>query len=174
MAAGSPSIGGLDVLGDDAAQLGNRLQEANDDRLRLRLQIRLAVVSLAIVPEGAGDLLGQPVVQAVDQVAHVVGDVREMQVLPAAVAGIEDLPQVRQDIDDFAVAGQWRMAEVVDRPAFPIGRDDPLRDRRQRIFELEVDCHHRHPLATPLRRTLTSWLRHGLRGMNMIPIPRSS
>ena len=41
------------------------------------------VVLVAIVPQGAGDLLGQLVVQAVDQVADVVLDVADVQVLPA-------------------------------------------------------------------------------------------
>ena len=48
---------------------------------------RLQVARLAVVPQGAGDLLGEPVVQAVDQVADVIGDVPQVEVLPAAIAG---------------------------------------------------------------------------------------
>ena len=83
------------------------------------------------MPEGAGDLLGEAVVQAVDQVADVVADVPHVQVLPPAVAGIEDLAEVGQDLDDLAVARQGRMAEVVDPATLFVGLDDPLRQRGQ-------------------------------------------
>ena len=56
---------------------------------------------LAVVAEGPGDLLGQAVVEAVDQVADVVGDVPHVEVLPPAVAGIEDLAEVVEDLDDL-------------------------------------------------------------------------
>ena len=71
---------------------------------------------LAVVAKSAGDLLGQAVVQGIDQAADVLADVGTIQVLPPAVAGIEDLPQISQDFDEFAIAGQGAVAEMMDRP----------------------------------------------------------
>ena len=48
---------GLHVFGQSVAQLGQRLQEADHDRLRLGFEIGLAVLRVAIVAECAGDLL---------------------------------------------------------------------------------------------------------------------
>ena len=96
-----------------------------------------------------------------------------MQVLPPAVAGIEDLPQIRQDIDDFAVAGQRAVAEMVDCAAFVIGLDDPLGDRRQRTLQLELDPHRSRPSrdirATPWQHCSSLSPRR-----NVLTIPRSS
>ena len=94
--------------------------------LGLGLEVRLQAPCPAVVPEGPGDLLGELVVQAVDQVADVVLDVADVQVLPAAVAGVEDLAEVVEDLDDLAIARQRRVAEVVDPAAFLVGLDDPL------------------------------------------------
>ena len=76
--------------------------------------------------------------QAVDQVAHMVGDIPEMQVLPAPVAGIKDLPQVRQDVDDLAIAGQGGVAQVMNRAALFVRLDDPPRDLRERLFQIAL------------------------------------
>ena len=106
--------------------------------LRLGLEISFLIPRLAVVAEGAGNLLSQPVEQSVDQIADVVGHIAHVQVLATTVTRIEDLMQVRQDIDHFAVAGQGGMTEVVDRATFLVGRDDPPRDRRQRVLDLDV------------------------------------
>ncbi len=47
-----------------------------------------------LVAQRPADLLGERVVQPVDQVADVVGDVAQVQAVAAAIAGIEDLLQV--------------------------------------------------------------------------------
>ena len=125
--------GGLHILGKSVPQRGECLQEANHDRLGLGIQIGFAVARAAVVAERAGDLLSEPGVQAVDQVADMIGDVAKMQVLATSVAGVKDLPQVGQDVHDFAVAGQRRMAQVVDCAAFLIGLDDLLGDRGERV-----------------------------------------
>ena len=49
---------------------------------------------VVFVAQGAGDLLRQLVVEAVDQVADVVLDVADVQVLPPPVAGVENVQQV--------------------------------------------------------------------------------
>ena len=120
--------------------------------------------------EGAGDLLGQAVVQAVDQVADVVGDVAQVQVLPAAVAGVEDLPEVGQDLDDLPVARQRRVAQVMDRAAFLVGLDDASRDRRQRR-PWRVRCGSRVPAASRLASVLLDALRRTDATTGLRPLP---
>ena len=79
--------------------------------------------------------------QAVDQVADVIADIAEVEVLAAPVAGEEDLAEVRQDLDDLAVAGQRRMPEMVRPAALLIRPDDPLGQRGQRLLEPNVGRH---------------------------------
>ena len=108
------------------------------------------------MPEGPGDLLGQAVVQAVDQVADVVADVPHVQVLPASVARIENLAEVAEDLDDLAVTGQGRMAQVVDPAAFLVGLDNPLGQRRERLLEPDVRGHGPGPFASQRKTRRTS------------------
>ena len=84
--------------------------------------------------------------EAVDQVADVVADVPHVEVLPPAVAGVEDLAEVGQDLDDLAIAGQGGVAEVVEAAALLVGLDDPLGQRRERLLEPDVGGHPRSPL----------------------------
>ena len=93
------------------------------------------------MPQGPGDLLRQLVVQAVDQVADVVFDVADVQVLPAPVAGIEDVHQVGEDVDDGFAAGQRLVAEVVDVPALGVGGDQRLGDLGQTFLQANVGGH---------------------------------
>ena len=53
-----------------------------------------------------GDLLGEFVVEAVDQVADMVGDVARMQLLSSLVAGVDDLHQVLCDSHHRVVVWQ--------------------------------------------------------------------
>ena len=77
------------------------------DALGVPLEVGLQVERrAAVVPQRAHDLDGEAVVQAVDQVADVVADVAEVEVLPPAVAGVEHLAEVGQDVDHLAVARQ--------------------------------------------------------------------
>ena len=89
----------LRVLFQDQPHVRQPLQQLDRLLLGQRLQVerRTAprrMVQLVLVAQGAGDLLRQLVVQAVDQVADVVLDVADVQVLPPPVAGIEDVEQV--------------------------------------------------------------------------------
>ena len=102
---------------------------------------RLVGIRLAIVPQGPGDLLGELVVQAVDQVADVVFDVADVQVLPPPVTGKENVHQVRQDMDDGIPAWQRPMPEVMDVAALGIGGDQRLGDLRQSFLQANVGGH---------------------------------
>ena len=69
----------------------------------------LAMPAAVVVPERPGELLREPVVQAVDQIAHVIDDVAEVQILPLPVAGIDDLLEIVGDLDDGVGAGERAM-----------------------------------------------------------------
>ena len=97
--------------------------------------------AIVLVPQGAGDLLRQLVVQAVDQVADVVLDVADVQVLPPPVAGIEDVQQVVEDLDDGLAAGQRLVAEVAGAAALGVGGDERLGDLGQRFLQTNVGGH---------------------------------
>ena len=81
--------------------------------------------------ECAGDLFGQRIEDRVDQVAGVINDVADVQILSASVAGIQHLGQVEQNLNDRLAAGERRMAEVIDRADLLIGLDDLIGQFRQ-------------------------------------------
>jgi hypothetical protein len=91
--------------------------------------------------QGSGNLLGQLVMQAVDQVADVVLDVADVEVLPADEAGIEHVHQVRDDFDNRFAARQGFVAEVVDPAALGVRRHEGFRDLRQSFLETKVGSH---------------------------------
>jgi len=63
------------------------------------------------VAQGPGDLGGELVVEGVDETADVVTDVAEVEVLPLAVAGIEHLEEIADDLVDAVAARQRFVAE---------------------------------------------------------------
>ena len=93
------------------------------------------------MPQCPADLHGQRVVQPVDQIADVIGDVAQVQAVAAAIAGIEDFLEVLGGGDDRLVVGQRAIAQVADPPHFGIGVDDPLGQHRQVLFESNVGGH---------------------------------
>ena len=96
-------------------------------RLEVEATRASAVGAILLVAQGAGDLLRQLVVQAVDQVADVVLDVADVQVLPPPVAGVEDVQQVAENFGNGLAAGQRFMAEVAGAAALGVGGDDGSR-----------------------------------------------
>ena len=113
-------VGRLHVGGQQLADRRELLQEGDGlglaEGLEVGLLLRSAGELLArLVPQGPRDLLGQLIVQAVDQVAHVVGDVAQVQPVAPPVAGKNDVFQAFQDLDDRFVAGQRAMAQMRDR-----------------------------------------------------------
>ena len=145
LAGGVAVVGGLDVGGEPAAQLGNALEE--QQRLGLAEGFVVVVVAVAVVggagfvAQGAADLRGEPVVQPVDELADVVADVAAVEAFAAAVAGVEDLFQLVGGGDDLVVVRQRAMAEVVDLADVVVGADDPLGELGELVFEAEVGRH---------------------------------
>ena len=139
-------VGRLHVHGQQLADRGDLLQEG--DRLGLARDSKSALCwgpqiefLAGVVPQGAGDLLGELIVQAVDQFAYVVGDVAQVQPVAPPVAGKDDVFQAFQDLDDHVVAGQGAMAQVGDRVQFRIGLNDPVGKFRHGLVRADVSRH---------------------------------
>ena len=93
------------------------------------------------VPQRSANLRGELVVQPVHEVAHVVGDVAHVQVLPAAVAGIEDLLEVLARRYDCLIVRQRAVTEIVDRGNVVIRLDDTPGEFRQLFLDAVVGGH---------------------------------
>ena len=70
------------------------------------LEVDVRASSHMSLRRAAGDLLGQLVVQGIDERPDVVLDVADVQVLSAAEPGVDDLVQVGQDVDDTSRLGR--------------------------------------------------------------------
>ena len=129
------------------------------DRLRLAdalelvglLRIALAVLH-RLVQDRPADLRGERVVQAVDQIADVVGDVAQVQAVAAAIAGIENLLEVFGRGDDRLVIRQRAVAQVADAADLGVRVDDPLGQDRQVFFQSKVGGHGNGMLARGARQ----------------------
>ena len=148
-------VGRLDVGREHLSQLGDPLEKL--DRLGLPEGLEVGVLRAVphgirhgrylnalfqggplhreAVPQSPPDLDGEFVVEAVDQVAHVVGDIAEVEVFAAAIAGIEDILEILADRDDRLVVGQRAVTEVVDRGDILVRLDDPPRQFRQLLLD---------------------------------------
>src|SRR5438067_2033739 len=93
------------------------------------------------MPQGTGDLLDQLVVQAIDQVAHVIFNVADVQVLPAGVTGVNDVHQIGKDIDNGVATGQGPVAEVIDPAIVGVGGNEGFGNFRKGFLEADVGGH---------------------------------
>ena len=85
--------------------------------------------------------IGELVVQPVDQVADVVGDVAQVQAVAAAIARVEDLLEILGRGDDLLVVGQRAVAQVVDRAHLVVRLHDPIGQFGERFFDIQVGSH---------------------------------
>ena len=133
--------GRVHVLFERLAHVRQPAQQFDRLLLGQRLEVDVRGFLAQFVAQRAGDLLGQLVVQAVDQAADVVLDVADVQVLPPAVAGVEHLEEVGEDVGDRVAAGQRLVAEVVEPAALGVGVDELVGDLRQLFLEADVRGH---------------------------------
>ena len=87
------------------------------------------------------DLRRQLVVQPIDQVANVIGDVAQVQTFAPSVSWIEDLFQILDRPDDHVVIRQWTMPQVIDRADVGIRLHDSLRELGQLFFHAKIGSH---------------------------------
>ena len=144
-------VGGLHIGGQHPPHVGNAFQEF--DRLGLAERLEIGLVNAMLcrrghlsrlsslgggslpgghtVAQSAADLLGELVVQPIDQIAHVVGDIPQMEILAASVAGVENLLEVLARGDDRVVVGERAVAEIVDCGNVLIRLHNPARELGQ-------------------------------------------
>ena len=143
-------------------QEGHRLGLA--EGLEVGLLLRPAGEVLArLVTQGPGDLLGKLIVQAVDQIAHVVGDVAQVQPVAPPVAGKDDVFQAFQDLDDRFVAGQRAMAQMGDRAQLRVGLDNFVGQFGQGLFDANVGRHGMIPEVIRVGYVSLAWQGQGWR-----------
>ena len=87
-----------------------------------------------IVTERPADLLGEFVVQDIDQPTDVIADVPDVQVLAFAVTGIHHLAQVGNNIRHRLAARQRLVAQVVQPAATAVRVQELFRDGLQFRF----------------------------------------
>ncbi len=134
-----------DVERELLAQLGQLFQKTNRHGLAQRLEVGLQVRAVAritgIVPQGAADLRRELVVQAVDQIAHVIGHVADVQAFAPPVTRVEDLLEILDGAGDHVVVGQRAMAQVADRGQLSVGLDDAVGQLRELFFAAKIRGH---------------------------------
>ena len=143
-AGGVAVVGGLNVGGEDFAQLWKLIEELQRLRLAEGFEI-LGGVAVArgagVVPQRAADLRRQAIVETIDQVADVVADVAVVEPLAAAIAGEHDLVQFVDRGDDLVVPRQRAVIEMVHLPVAIVRGDDARGDVGQLVFQAEVGGH---------------------------------
>ena len=137
----------------------NELNRLNDAELHKRgLQLRgrarggfrvghLALRAFVFVAQDARDLLHEIVVQAIHEIADMVLDIPDVEVLAPAITGIENLRQVGEDFDHAFPAGQGLVPQMIDVAALGVRRYQRLGDFGQAFFQANIRGHGRIPSA---------------------------
>jgi len=126
-------VGGLNVERQELPDARQAIEELEGLGLAERFIVNLGTFSAfglaalsLIVTERTSDLLSQLVVQAVDQVANVVEDVSEMEILATSIAGEDDFLEIAGDINDGIVAGKGAVSQVMNLSDLSECVDDAL------------------------------------------------
>ncbi len=89
--------------------------------------------------------------QAVDEIADMVGDIAHVQPFPAAVARVEDLLEILAGADYDLVVRERAVAQVVDRAELGVGLHDPLGQFGKLFFTAKIRSHDKVPNAQSRR-----------------------
>ncbi len=95
----------------------------------------------SLVPQRAGNLFGQLVMQPVNQIADMVHHIAAVQLFTPPIAGKQNLPQVIDDADDNIVVGERAVPKMVDRRQLVISLDDAACEFGQFFFFAKVRGH---------------------------------
>ena len=90
----------------------------------------MRIFLVVFVAQSPSNLLGEFIVKPVDDIPHVKLDVADVQILAPAIAGIENVHQVGQDIHDRFAARKRLVTEVVDSTALGVGGDQSFSNFR--------------------------------------------
>ncbi len=145
--------GGLHVFDEGAAQGGQLLQELGREGAGARAAGRRrglgleAAAELVFVAEAEADLAGELVAQRREQHAGVVADVLIGQVLAAEVAGVHELQEQPDDLDDLVARGQKAAVDVVPPRVCAVALDQGLDQLGQFVGGAGAvrGCHGRRP-----------------------------
>jgi hypothetical protein len=122
----------LSVGCQQLTELRDSFQEGDGHCLSLGFVVFHAVADFRLrddalfVLQGAGDLPRELIVQTIDEVAYVVGNIADVQPFASAIAGIEDFLEVFGATDDLLVIWQGAVAKVIDRSGLLVSRDDAV------------------------------------------------
>src|SRR5712691_328423 len=95
--------------------------------------------------------------QAVDQVAGVILDVADVQVLPARITWIKDVHEIGEDVHNGVAAGQRLVAQVAGAVALDVGGDDRFGDLGQRFLQADVGGHAGYSFGRRRERSGPGW-----------------
>ena len=111
-------------------------------KVRLDFTARHLVLAAVIMPQRTCDLLSQPVVQSIDQIPDMIRHIAEMQILPLAITGIEDLLERLGDLDHRVDAGERTVPQMIDRRDLVISVHDPIHQIGEQLLLSNVCRHH--------------------------------
>ena len=100
---------------------------------------------VVFMAQSPSNLLGEFIVQPVDDIPYVKLNVADVQILAPAITGIQNVHEVGQDIHNRFAARKRRVAEVVDSTALGIGGDQSFSNFRQGFFQANVGGHETPP-----------------------------
>ena len=140
---------GLHIGRQDGSQVGQRLQERDGHRLALRLVVHFLQFATGrragytiVVLECARDLTRQLVVQPVDEIANVIGDVADVQAFATAITREDDVGEVLDRGNDFLVLRQRAMAQMADLRMPRVGANNAIGQFGQLFFQSEIGRAH--------------------------------
>ena len=123
LGGGVAAIRGFDVLFEYAPDRWNPFEEFDSLLLSFAGTIGFRIIRAAFMFVGTCHLFAEGVVQAIHQIAHVVGDIPLIEVLTSPVSGKDNLEEVVKNPDHGIAARQRFVAEVMQHPAVGIGID---------------------------------------------------
>src|SRR6516162_6591719 len=95
------------------------------------------------VTERACNLIDQLIMQAIDQVAHMILHVADVQVLPAPIAGVKQFKEIGKNLDDCLATGKRLVSQMTRAPALGISRDNSVRDFWKCFLDANISGHQR-------------------------------
>ncbi len=91
------------------------------------------------VTKGSADLHGHPFRERIDQIADMVLNVSQVEILTFLIAWIEEFFEIIDDLHHLIDTWKWAVAEVVDGSHVLVTLDDHVRNFGETVFEEHFD-----------------------------------